>query len=135
MLTLCLCTYGQRKIKFEYDDSGNLVKRYAPVEYETSSFASKYTLKVGPSPTSGPLHILVFDGRSSQIVCGYRIQIIVHPAVGSGKGVEQVVDKGDAHVDISNPYFYPNGVYVVNVLVFDNASGAPSQGMLKIIKK
>lgn len=127
--------HAQKKIKFEYDEAGNLIKRYAPIEYEQASFANKYTLKVGPSPTSGPLHIQVLDGRSGQIVNGYRIQIIVHPAVGSGKGIEQVVDKGDVNVDISNPYSYPNGVYVVSVLVFDNVSGAPSQGTLKIIKK
>ncbi len=130
-----LC-HAQKKIKFEYDAAGNLVKRYVPIKYETSSFADKYELKVGPSPTTGPLNIKVLEGRANRLATCSKMQVMVYPATGSGNiPVSVTTDQCEVNVDISNPYSCPKGIYVVVVLLFEEGKQAPVQGTLKIEKK
>ncbi len=125
-------------IKFEYDASGNIIKRYEQ-HYETSTFGGKYKLKVGPSPTTGPLSVKVVPSSNSNQVVNCRMQLIIHPVTGTGTAFSQTYDKCEANVDVANPYQSSFGAYTgtlsVVVLVFDNPQGAPTQGSVKVIKK
>ena len=129
-----------QKIKFEYDESGNLVKKSPVINYESSTFGKNYQLKVGPSPTKGPLTIKVVDGNHQGLyVLNYRMQVIIHPVTGTGTAYSSTFDTCEGSVDLSNPYQCQfasySGVLAVTVLVFDNPMGAPAQGSIKIVKK
>ena len=136
LMMLCgvssLC-HAQKKIKFEYDAAGNLVKRYAQKEIR-ADFAGQYVLKAFPSPTTGPLRVKVIEGRSGQVVKG-NIVIVVHLATAlSGYGMEKTVTEADVNFDLSDSYKYPRGVYVVNACIYPK-NGSPIVGTLKIEKR
>ncbi len=129
---------AQNVLKFEYDASGNVIKRSVPLNYETTTFANKYKLKVGPSPTKGPVNVKVVSTSNSNEVVNCRMQLIIHPVTGTGSAFSQTYDKCEANVDVANPYISPfssySGVLSVTVLLFDNPQGAPTQGSVKIVK-
>ncbi len=125
-----------QNMKFQYDASGNLIKRYDPLGYEILTLGGKYKLKVGPSPTTGPLNVKVVYISNQKQVVDCKMQLFIHPATGTGIiPFSNTYDKCEADVNLGTNY--AKGVYAVSVLVYDNdkPSSAPTQGSVKIIKK
>ncbi len=121
-------------IRFEYDSNGFLKKRFLTSETLSSTFADKYELKIGPSPTNGPVHIQVFQVNSNQLAEG-RMEVKMTPAISFRySGVNGSFDKCDGKMDIGSISAGPSGVWSVIVVVYPNGQSEPVSCSIKIIK-
>ena len=118
-----------QKIRLEYDEAGNLVKRYVPQDVvKTASAGDTYAVKITLSSNGEKMNIKFYEGRSGNIV-DCRIQVMIHPLTGSGTvPFSQTYTEGN--IDI-NTAAIPKSNYAVVVLAFVNPSGAPVQATLK----
>lgn len=67
ILLLLLCglaaeaASAQNQVRMEYDAAGNVVKAHPSMKLERATIDGRFSIKVYPSPTKGPLNIRVYD--------------------------------------------------------------------------
>lgn len=124
--------FAQKQIKIEYDSGGNVIKCHSPQKTVWADLDNQFAIKVYSSPTTGPLNIRVFEGRSG-VTLKCNIQLIVASA---DYNVAPVINKtftnGDINIDLSGA---PNGVYGLYFLVFIDPQKPIVNNTIKIIKK
>lgn len=124
--------FAQKQIKIEYDSGGNVIKCHSPQKTLRVDLDNQFAVKVYPSPTTGPLNIRVFEGRSGAILT-CKIQLIVLSTATSGSQVmNKTFSNGDINIDLSNS---PNGVYGLYLLVFVDPQKPIMSKTIQILKK
>ena len=124
-------SYAQRQVKIEYDAAGNVVKQYTPQKTESTNLDNQYAIKVYPNPTTGPVKIKVYEGRSGYPV-SCNVQLVVQSVSGYSPVINRTFTNGDIQIDLSSA---PNGTYVLYFRVYLNPQQPITNGAIKIIKQ
>ncbi len=113
MLSVSSSLCHAQKIKFEYDDRGNVVKRYVPPSRTEEHTYNGYTIKLTFDYSGNKMNVKFLDGYT-RLVKDCHIEITIQSIVyGYIQPVKMTSEKGDFDVDItslSKDYWYL-GVY------------------------
>ena len=121
-----------QEVKFEYDEAGNLVKRYSTEIAEDYSLDDKYRLKITYTQRGKKINVKLYEGRSGNVV-DCHIQVMIHPLYGSSTiSITDTSEKGSFDVNISS---LPSNIYSLVVLAYVNPQGAPLQKSIKFEKQ
>jgi hypothetical protein len=125
-------TYAQKQVRIEYDAAGNVVKASPSMELERATIDGQYSIKVYPSPTTGPLKIQVYDEQTGQAVsCPIRLRV-TNVAGNSTSVIDRTFPNGNITIDLSSA---PNGIYGLSFLVQVSPQSTISNNSIKIVKK
>ena len=122
-----------QEVKFEYDEAGNLVKRFLFEYSEDYSVDENYRIKITFSPHGEKMNVKFYDACTGNVV-DCRIQMYIRPLYFSGTSPSMTYTyvKGDFNIDISS---FPSDFYALVVLAYVNPQGAPIQTTIKFEKK
>lgn len=124
-------SYAQKQVRIEYDAGGNVVKKHPSMNLERTTIDGQYSIKVYPSPTTGPLKIRVYDEQSGQIVPFETRLRVTNVAGNRASVIDQVFPNGNIDIDMSNA---PDGIYGLSFLVRVSPRRAIANKSIKIIK-
>lgn len=129
LIAFCLCSYGQNKVKYAYDEAGNMTKRQSALI--TTEKAGDYLVKVYPSPTKGPVEVKVYD-KNGNLFTGSVVISVVNLATSSVVIYKKPYSGGIIKFDITSS---PDGIYGMNVVINPDQSNMVSSQTIKIIKQ
>lgn len=137
ILLLLLCglaaeaASAQNQVRMEYDAAGNVVKAHPSMKLERATIDGRFSIKVYPSPTKGPLNIRVYDELTGQVV-PFQIQLRVTNVEGNRASViDRTFPNGYISINLSSA---PDGIYGLSFLI-QKPQGRISNNSIKIVKK
>lgn len=131
MLSVSSSLCHAQKIKYEYDDRGNVVKRYVPPSRVEEHDFNGYTIKLSFDHSGNKMNVKFLDGYT-RLVKDCHIEVFVHSITSAFQPIKKTSEKGDFDVDItclSKDYWY------LGVLAIPDQQKAPVSTTIKFLKK